>query len=112
MTPWETCHLGTANTICSGICLPEVVLANYLGTAGRGLGTTIPLPPHHRGPQALQQMGHNPLCGVSSRVRHLFNVFIGPCYTLVPVPALDLRSCLLSCLEIDIQGEGPQGVWK
>lgn len=43
MTPWETCHSGTASTICIGICLPEVVPPNYLGEgSGRSLGTTIP----------------------------------------------------------------------
>lgn len=33
--PWETCHLGRACAICSGICRPGVVPANYLGVKGR-----------------------------------------------------------------------------
>lgn len=49
--------LGTASTICSGICLPEVAPANYLGGGYReGPGNSVP----HRTPSQRAGIGLGP----------------------------------------------------
>lgn len=70
MTPWETCHSGTASTICLGICLPEVVPPNYLGGGVRKKPGNhhIPLPPTTEGfccpTGPSEQMDHRSTPGV------------------------------------------------